>query len=371
MRSIPLLLLLAGCGQCGLGPGDSGLPAFPGDWSPPAGFWSYEGPERLIVAETDFEVGVYSVLDPATGAWVSQGGSTHSDAVTACAGSWLLLINRYFGDNLQFVDPATGATVAQYSTGNGTNPNAVVFHGERAFVSLYEVDYLLVLRWDTGEELGRVDLSPWADDDGVPEASQLFVADDRIWLTLQRMDREAAWVPADSGLLLGIDPGSLEVVQEIDLQLGNPSGSWNVVESVATVSALGAYQDEDELPILDGGLLRVDLNAGSVELLDLDEASVGANIYDALVYGDDAWLNIYGASLEPLVEHWNVADLQQRAELLEGYTSGWTWAGGAGGQVWVARHTDAAVELRSWPGGELQGSQATALHPAALSSCSP
>ena len=191
---------LCALAACAADDQDPQASSFPGDWTPPAGFWSYEGPARLLSTEADstYQTGSYGVADPASGSWVLEGELAHADAVASCAGAWLLVINRLYGDNLQFVDPVSGLTVGQWSTGNGSNPYAVVFHGERAFVSLYDADYLLVAHWATGAEEARIDLSAWADDDGLPEAGLLFASEEAIWLVLQRMDRTGSWLVRSS-----------------------------------------------------------------------------------------------------------------------------------------------------------------------------
>ncbi len=372
-RWIPILALV-GC-ACPSPSDSGGLPAFPGDWTPPAGFWGYEGPERVIVTETDSarETGAYSVLDPASGAWLAFGEAAHSDNAASCAGPWLLVINRYYGDNLQFVDPETGATVAQYSVGNGTNPQAAVFWGERVFVSLYQTDYLLVAEWDTGEELARVDLSPWTDSDGMAEASQLFVHDGLLWVTLQAWNQLEGWVLAGNGTLLGVDPDSLEVVEEIELGLPNPSGRWNLDGATARIAAHGDYIDADEALVLDGGLLEVDLAAGTAGAMALSEEEAQANIYDAVIHGDDAWLSAFSTYFDSSYEAWSLSGPTRGESLFEGYTPAWSWEDPSepSAGVWLARFGEGTVEHRSWPDGALIASHEAALFPAWLERCSP
>jgi hypothetical protein len=353
-------------------PYDSSPPDFPGDFEAPAGFWSYSGPERLVLFEADraYEAGSYSVYDPVDERWIAQGEPSHSDASTACAGAWLLVVNQMFGDNLQFVDPDSGETVAQYSVGNGSNPNAVVFHGEQAFVSLYERDYLPVLRWDTGEELARVDLSPWADADGLPEASQLFVHGGLLWLTLQRLDR-STWTPADEGMLLGIDPESHAVVREIPLGLPNPAGRWSIEGDDASVAANGAYLEAEDL-VLDGGLVRVDLSEGVAEPSPLSEALVASNINDAIIRGEHAWLALDDGWAANRMVAWSLEGPTELDTLFEGFTPSWAWDDPVQPRsVWLARQSEGRLEQRGWPDGALWSSVETALFPAWVERCSP
>ncbi len=347
---------------------DTGETGFPGNWAPPAGFWSYTGPDRLLLLESDatFEMGAYGVADPLAGTWVAQGGYAHSDAVAACAGPWLLIINRLYGDNLQFVDPESGATVAQWSTGNGSNPRSALFYGDRAFVTLYEEPYILVADWQSGEELSRIDLSPWADDDGIPEASTLFVLSDSLWVTLERMDRELSWQPAGGSLLLGIDPEDLEVHTEITLPLDNPTGNWNLSEQQAIASAVGAFENDGELA-LDGGLFQVDLGGSASTSVLLEESTVELNIYDALVDDSTAWLSGYDEDWSNHIQIWNLSRGTRVAEVGTGFYPGWTR--NPDGDVWLADHNSASLVLWSWSDARELESMDTLLYPANVTYC--
>ena len=363
----PLALLLAACGS---GPGDTGPPAFPGDFVPPEGFWTWEGPDRLLATEVDptWQAGVYGVADPAAGGWIAEGDPVHTDAVAGCAGAWLLVINRKGADNLQFVDPETGLTVAQWSTGEGSNPQAAVFHGGEAWIPLYEEPSLLVAAWDTGEEVARVDLSSWADADGIPEASQAFAWGGLLWVTLERMDREAAWTPAGESLLLGVDPGSREVVAEIPLGLGDANGGWTLDGGIASSAASGALWEEDgETLALDGGIVRVDLAARATAGVPLAEADLGRDLRAALVEGDRAWVSTYDADLVNHVEIWDLAARVRVTTVFDDFVAGWHRA--AGGDVWIADHEAARVRRLGWDDGAGLATLATAARPVSVRTC--
>lgn len=338
-------------------------------WSPPSGPWSYEGPPRVLVAEADeaMDAGAVGVLDPESETWVHEGDPIHADAVGACAGPFLLVVNRFLADNLQFLDATSGTTLAQWSTGNGTNPTAVVFLGEEAWVSLYEQPTLLVARWDTGAEIARVDLGPWADADGVPEVSDLFFLDGLLWATLQRMDRDGEWQPAGGSRLLGVDPDRREVVQEIVLPLDNPNGGWRLRGTLLEGAAVGAWSDASGTTLaLDGGLLSVDPKAGTAEVL-LSEEAIGRNLVAALPAGERTWLSTYDASWTNHLEIWDGPPWSLGTEVLSGFYAGWDQAGD--GSVWVADHTAARVRRLDGASGLERGGADTVLRPTDVAVC--
>ncbi|MBN1335775.1 MAG: hypothetical protein JXB39_07420 [Deltaproteobacteria bacterium] len=360
-------LLLAACGP---DRGDTGLPPFPGDFVPPAGFWAWEGPDRLLVTEVDptWQAGYFGVVDPASGAWIAEGGQAHTDAVAACAGAFLLVINRMGADNLQFVDPRAGTVVAQWSTGEGSNPQSVVFWGEEAWVTLYEETGLLVADWTTGTEIARVDLSRWADADGIPEASQAFAWGGILWVTLERMDRTASWTPAGESVLLGIDPASRAVVVEIPLGLGDVNGGWTVEDGIASSAASGALWEPDGTTLaLDGGIVRVDLAARAVAGVPLTEAQVGRDVRAALTQGDRAWISTYDEDLDNRLEAWDLAHGRQVAALPEAFVAGWHRTGA--GDVWIAEHSAARLRRIAWEDGAALATLPTLARPVSVRTC--
>jgi hypothetical protein len=340
------------------------------NYDAPDGFWAYTGPDRVLVTEVDasFEMGVYELFDPSTGERVGEAGAIHSDALAGCAGPYAVVVNRLQQDNLQFVDASTGATVGQWSTGNGSNPYNAVFWGDEAFVTLYEEPDLLVARWDTGETIDRIDLSPWADADGIPEASRLFSAEGLLWVTLERMDRDGDWRPAGGSRLLGIEPSTHEVVSEIALPADNPASDWNVAGAIARVAASGAWWNDDGSEIaLDGGLVSVELSkAGSGELL-LSESTVGRNIWAALTDGSLAWLSTYDASWQNRIELWDLASGTQVGDLGVGVTFG--WGRDRDGSVWAGDNTGAGLVHLAWNDGASLGRSSTVDHPTDLAVC--
>lgn len=365
IRRLALLLLPA----CGPGPTDAPVAFPPADFEVPGGFWSYTGPPRLLVTEADavFEVGTYGVVDLDAEAWIREGDHAHGDAVPGCAGDWLLVINRMNADNLQFVDPHDGATVAQWSTGNGTNPQAAVFWGDEAWVSLYEEDHLLVARWHDGAVRHRLDLSPWADADGVPEAGHLFVHGGLIWVSLERMDREGDWVPAGGSRLLAVDPAAREVVAEVVLPLENPTGGWTVEGDLAWSVAAGALREGTSLA-LDGGLVRVDLPRAAAEAVAPHEADVGRDLRAGRVQGDQAWFSTYDEALVNHLERWDLATGTRVQEVAEGFFTG--WAAGPEGDLWIADHAG-TLDRRSWWDGAILATLPTALYPSGVAACIP
>src|SRR5262245_44863602 len=125
---------------------------------------------RAFVLTTDFTTGSLSVANLDTRAVTKDVAPVHSDAVMRWFKGLLYVVNRFGQDNIQVIDPAQGyATVRQFSTGNGTNPQDICFVSPtKAYITRYEVTDLLIVNPSTGASLGVIPLGAFADADGVP-----------------------------------------------------------------------------------------------------------------------------------------------------------------------------------------------------------
>ncbi len=264
-------LLLAGCGGSS-GGSDAAAPALPG---------------TAFVATTDYSTGGYATIDLDTlAAQTFQGsGIVESDNAVTAYGGRIYVINRYGFDNITVMDPSDlTAPVVQFTTGNGTNPHAMAFVSDaKAYVSLYGADYLLIVNPTTGEEVGRVDLSGFADADGIPEASAMVIVDGKLFVALQRLDRNSWFAPTDASYVVVIDTATNEIVDAdsstpdtkdpIVLTGTNPQFlTYDNALGKIVVSETGSYGAQD------GGLETVDPITYSAEGFFVTEGDLGGDV---------------------------------------------------------------------------------------------
>ncbi len=242
---------------------------------------------RAVVVTTDFETGVlasvgvrppHAVEHPAT--------PIHSDAVVRVAGDRAYVVNRFLGDNLQVLDPAHGlTTLLQCSTGPGSNPHDVaVVASDKAYVTRYDAKELWIVDPSAascaGFLRGTVDLSAYADADGIPEMDQMAVVGDRLFVSLERLDRTRRFAPAGHSRLVVLDVATDAVVAVIDLTGSNAFGDASGLvrepgSGKLVVSEAGNIQRTG-----DGGLERVDPFALTPEGFFVTETDLGGNITD-------------------------------------------------------------------------------------------
>jgi len=274
-----VLALLAGCSSGGVG--DRGTGGTP----PPL-----EGTSAFVVT-SDFQTGsfaVFPVLQPES--VVANVERIHSDAIARVHDGLVYVVNRLGGDNVQAIDPGAGyATRWQCSVENGTNPHDIAFAApDKAYVTRYERASLLIVDPTTGPDCagfvrGTVDLSQFADGDGLPEMDQAVVIDGTLFVTLQLLDRRNFFRPTERSLIAMVDVASDTVIGSIELTGTNPfAESAGLVPDPVTgtllVTEVGEFGRAD-----DGGVERVDPVTRTVSGFFVTEQDLGGNVTDVVL----------------------------------------------------------------------------------------
>ncbi len=259
---------------------------------PPTG----EGASVFVVT-TDFDTGSFSLFPVGHPEQIARSpGDLHSDAVARTHGGIVYVVNRLGGDNIQAIDPAQGwTTVWQCSVGNGTNPHDIlVVAPDKAYVTLYERAGLAIVDPSVGPSCagflrGSIDLSALADADGIPEMDQMALIGERLYVSLERLNRRNFFQPTDSSVLAVVDTTSdtlIDVdpttapVDGIRLAGTNPftESQGLTVDAVSGdifTSSVGSFGT-----IGDGGIERVDTRTNRSAGFIVSETDLGANITD-------------------------------------------------------------------------------------------
>jgi len=223
----------------------------------------------------------------------------HKDAVcrTDPLFPFAFVIERLGADAVAVLDPGNGWRIAaEYSVGAGANPqDFVLLSDERAAVSLYEEPALRLVHPLTGAGAGEVDLRPFADDDGNPEAGGLATRGDRAFVLLQRLDRDGGFAPADRGLIV---PLTLEgdVEQAILLSGANPAVRpryQTALERFVIVESGHFTVMQDEV-LPDGGVELFDLTTGTLSGFVITAQALGGDIVDAVIASAQTGFAIIG-----------------------------------------------------------------------------
>ena len=271
----------------------------------------------LFVITTDFSTGSTAFL--AAGAAEAEVDllGVHSDAAGHYHDGRVYVVNRLGQDNILVLDETDLRTpLTQFSVGNGSNPHDIeIVAPDKAYVTLYETASLLIVDPRDGARLGEIDLGAFADDDGLPEVSQIVRVGGRLYLSCQRLDRNGGWGPVDVSYLIVVDlatdtlvdvdpetegvqgialgaanPNSLAVAGDriavgVVVNFGDRSGGVEIVDAAASRSLGLAVSEEDlggditSMVLVDGSrgyaVVADESFANSVRPFDLETGSVG------------------------------------------------------------------------------------------------
>ena len=229
-----------------------------------------------FVTTTDYQTGHFATINLEDQSVKIYELNLSSDAVTKTINHKIYVVNRYGQDNITVFSPNDfSKPIIQFSTGNGTNPHDIVLvNNDKAYVTLFEKGYLLVVNPNTGAELKRIDISFYADKDGIPEADQMVIVHNTVYVTLQKLDRYNQYQPAENGAILMIDTINDSIIGSIALSGQNPYDmAYSELMDKLIISETGSFYD-----LTDGGIETIDLDTNQPSGFILTESNLGGNI---------------------------------------------------------------------------------------------
>lgn len=246
----------------------------------------------VYVTTTDFVTGSSSTLNEAKSATLNV-ASIHSDATARFFDNLIYVVNRVPADNIQVLDPCNSyATSIQFTTGNGSNPHDILCTSPtKCYVTRYDTDELWEMDQTTGNHTGTVSFASLADADGIPEMDQMFLWGSKLFVSVQRLDRNNLYSPVGSSYVAVVDINTNTFVdadtatgiQHILLPATNPFSEIQYDGTTSTIylSCVGFFG------VNDGGVVRINPVTLQVEGFMITEAAAGGDILDVEVVRPD------------------------------------------------------------------------------------
>lgn len=265
---------------------------------------------RAFVYATDFSSGSLANIQfgpPRTMSTNVAGVS--SDAVLRYFDGRLYVVNRLGFDNIKVLDPAQNfATVQEFSVGNGSNPHDIEFLSPtKAYVTRYESPDLWIVNPQTGQHTGTISLAAFADADGIPEMDHLALRNGRLFVSIERLDRNNFFVPTDSSQIVVIDPAT-DLIVDVDPGAGGSQGIILPFQNPTTELAVDPAGQivlgcTGNFGVLDGGVVRVDPIALALSATEITESALGGDVNDvALLTGQRGFAVISDASFTTILK---------------------------------------------------------------------
>ena len=241
----------------------------------------------VFVVTSDFTTGSTAFLALDAEAADTDLLAVHSDAVARFFDGKVYIINRLGADNILVLDEGDLRTpLVQFSVGNGSNPQDIeVLSADKAYVTRLARTELAIVDPRNGDELGTIDLSAFADDDGFPEMTQMAQAGSRVYVLTQRLDtNDPFYAPTGTSYVVVIDTDtdslvdmddSTDGVQGIELAAPNPNAIV-AIGSKLIVSEVASFSDRS------GGIEVLELSVDGSEVsshgLVIGETALGGDI---------------------------------------------------------------------------------------------
>ena len=214
---------------------------------------------------SDYTSGAHSVVsvEPIGGPRTVQNNllPTISDITVAAYGKYFYRIERYMSDNVTKFDIAAPDTpVWQFSTldddeSGSSNPQDLIFvSDEKAYLLRYGKTKAWIVNPSAATQaefkVGELDMGAYADSDGNPEMRSGVIVDGKLFVTMQRLDRNDSWNPTNDAFVAVFDSAT---DTQIDTGTPNDEGLPGIEIPIKNPGAIQFLEDSDKLYIQGSG----------------------------------------------------------------------------------------------------------------------
>lgn len=291
------------------------------------------GLERVGVVTSDFGTsGKFTVINPDTQVSISTIANIHSDAVAKVIDGKVFILNRLNRDSVLILNPSFGfLPEAEYSVGNGNNPQDIVKVNEnKAYITLYNSRNLLVVNPYSGALIKTIDLGQYVETsstgivgvDGIPEMSQMYLEGSSLYIQLQRLDRnDPGGIPAPNSdsLLLELDVNSDSVINTYTFFSRNPTSKMQKIEMTGeSFLVMCAPNRLGFLSKLDGGVVAFSLRTKTFRNNFLySEITAGGDILGIQIKDEkEGYASVLDSSFNKSIQQFNPSTGQRVSTIL-------------------------------------------------------
>jgi hypothetical protein len=253
------------------------------------------------------------------------------------------IVSGLGSDSVTVIDASTWQVANAYSVGPSTRPQDIaVVSDQRAYVTRLTEASLLVVRPTAGQLLETVDLSPYADADGLPEPTWIRHVNGKVYVLLQRM---TGLKPTDHSSLLVVDGATPVVEQELHLSAVNPYGLMHYSEELdaLVITEVGNFGEND------GGIEYFRPTTSALSGIAVSEQTLRGDILEAVIASATKGYAIVGRNLTTTqVVSFDPNSGQKKGELLT--ATGLDHVNLAlspdRSELWISDRSDAAPGIR-------------------------
>jgi hypothetical protein len=306
-----------------------------------------------LVVTTDRSDGAYAAISLEDNDIVVKDiNPIHSDAI--CRFDPLtntpFILQRLGVDAVLVLDAEDFDIAKEYSVVADSNPHDIALVTEKkAYISRFGSPMMLTVNPFSGEALGTVDFSDYADDDGIPEVSGLAQLNGKIYASVERLDRDDGWTAVGGGVIVVIDAEKGEIEGEVKLTGTHGYGAPEYSDAVEkfVIAEPGSWSDLEN-----AGLEYFDPEDERVSGFFITEEALGGNVTKGLVVSEEKGYALVGVEGESgsntHIVTFNPKTGEKRDTILK--AEGWKYDDIAltpdGAELWVSDRTAEADGIR-------------------------
>ena len=361
----------------------------------------------LCTGAADYTSGASALIDvdPAGGPRSSQVDilpTSISDLIMRSYGEYFYRIERYKSDSIakfHISDPTT--PLWQYSTLDSAdqvsnNPHDLIFvNASKAYMPMYGSSGIWIVNLNAAAEAefktGTLDISSYQDSDGIPEAHEGIVVNGKLFVLIQRLDRNSSWWPTNNSYVAVFDiatdteidtgKGAADGVKGITLPVKSPNAVVYVPElNKIFISAAGRYPYGTTTGYeYTGGLVSIDVDtyevATVVEDGDADNHPYGAMGSLQIISPILGYFVGYHGTDDTTIHAFNpsTGEVGGTIGAMDNKNCTVSTSGGLGvdknGLLWITDRTDAQVLIYNTTSGAVDEAVSTNLNPLTISFC--
>ncbi|MEZ4529194.1 MAG: hypothetical protein R2941_25050 [Desulfobacterales bacterium] len=359
----------------------------------------------VATVAADYSSAAHSVIsvEPAGGPRTVQNDllpTLISDITVSAYENFFYRIERFQADNVTKFDIANPSVpVWQFSTldsgetGSG-NPYGLYFvNSQKAYLLRYGKSKAWIVNPSAAAQsefkIGELDLSAYADDDGIPEMNSAAIAEGKLFVTLQRLDQNNGWLPSHTAYVAVFDTATDTEITVCSACAANNGGVKGIALPIRNIGAIQYLEENSSIyvqgvgdygsswsgrdPEYSGGIVRIDPDTYAVSMI-LDDGDADNHPYGnisgmSIVSADKGYFAGYDGWGDNTLYEFNpsdgtvrgIANEALRNKNIAGMESG-AYAD-ENGMLWVCNQTDAEVVILDTSDNSIDETISTNLNP--------
>jgi hypothetical protein len=221
-------------------------------------------------------------------------------------------------------DHPSSVPLANYTTndlGGGapqSNPDDMAFVSlSKAYISRYALNTILIVNPITGEHRGTIDLSQFADSDGIVEMDQMVIVNGKLYVSLERLNQNNSFSADNDSYVVVIDTNTDQIVdadpvtpgvQPIVLEGRNPFGRLIYLPSTDRIYVVdsGTFSTADGF----GGIEAINPNTNTTDGIIMTDNVFGGPLGTFAILSDTvAYITVFDASFNNFVVPFNLSTM--------------------------------------------------------------